>query len=125
MAKSIKLKNNTYLDSSSISHKKMQLNNILEDTLKKVSSGDMYSLKEFVEATADGVGCGFCRIYTNNNFFNLDSADWVKVFYMYQNVYTSNWDVNGIAIVAKQSGATYLVIIHGSSGSYTATSKLL
>lgn len=128
MAKSIKLKNGNYIDSSSISHNRATLNYKLNNEIVKFNSHgrDFNSLSDFVNATAnDEMLCGICRLYATNNFFNIDSADWVKVIYIYQNKYNSEYGVHGIAFVTKQSGKTYLCVIEGSNGDYTSSPTLL
>ena len=125
MSKAITLKNNIYLDSNGVVHRRKKLNEVLDSTIKYFETSQLTSLKDFVESTAIGYGFGMCKICNNNDFLNIGSSDWVKVIYMYQNFYSSGWGVNGIAFVTNQSGRTWLVVISGSSGSYTATPTAL
>lgn len=123
MSKSIKPKDNVYIDSKGIVHNRERLDNILNAKIDYHGFGRSFnSLKDFIEVTAIGdMMCGMAKLYNTNDFFNINLDDWVKVIYMYQNDYTSGWDVNGIAFVSGQSGTTWLISLHGSNGTYTAT----
>ena len=76
------------------------LTNNLKYKLDFIYPATYETLEDFVKATAiESNLCGFTRFKDYNNIFGLGANTWYRVWYCYQNKYSSSYSLDGMLII--------------------------
>lgn len=101
MARKIKLKNETYIDSSSVMHNRSSLSNVFNNNLKG-ANGYLETPSGFLIqwGTANGTGYkNFPKPFTNGCLFVICDGAWANVNPSYKTLSgITNWDKNGFTL---------------------------